>query len=189
MDIAHESRLERFLTFIASICWNLDNLVLAPLPLEVQSWRKWQSPLILLTSADMTALGHCSRQVENGRKLMRQSLVHPLEIPLCPPNHMFPIFSPLGFMDIAHESRLERFLIFIVSICWNLDNLVLASLPLEVQSWGRWRSPFFLLTLADMTALGHCSCQVEGGRKLMGQSLVHPQRLDPLVWGSSCFFG
>ena len=168
MDIAHESRLERFLTFIASICWNLDNLVLAPLPLEVQYWGRWWSPLILLTSADMTALRHCSRQVENGRKLMGQSLVHPLEIPLCPPNHMFPIFSPLGFMDIAHESRLERFLIFIVSICWSLDNLVLAPLPLEMQSWGRWRSPFFLLTSTDMTTLGHCSRQVEGGRKLMG---------------------
>ena len=32
-----------------------------------------------------------------------------------------------------------------------------------------------------MTTIGHCSRQVEGGRKLMGQSLVHPQRLGPLV--------
>ena len=38
-----------------------------------------------------------------------------------------------------------------------------------------------------MTALGHCSRQVEGGRKLMGQSLVHPQMLDSLVGVSSCF--
>ena len=37
-----------------------------------------------------------------------------------------------------------------------------------------------------MTALGYCSRQVEGGRKLMGQSLVHPQRLGSLVGVSSC---
>ena len=48
---------------------------------------------------------------------------------------MFPIFSPLGFMGLAHESRLECFLTFIASICWSLNNLVLAPLPLEVQSW------------------------------------------------------
>ena len=33
----------------------------------------------------------------------------PLEIPLCPPNHMFPIISPLGFMGLAHELHLECF--------------------------------------------------------------------------------
>ena len=38
-----------------------------------------------------------------------------------------------------------------------------------------------------MTALEHCSRQVESGRKLMGQPLVHPQRLGSLVWVSSCF--
>ena len=32
-----------------------------------------------------------------------------------------------------------------------------------------------------MTALGHCSRQAEGGRKLMEQPLVHPQRLGSLV--------
>ena len=32
-----------------------------------------------------------------------------LEVLLCPPNYMFPIFSPLGFMGLAHESRLEYF--------------------------------------------------------------------------------
>ena len=32
-----------------------------------------------------------------------------------------------------------------------------------------------------MTALGHYSRQVEDGRKLMGQPLVHPQRLVSLV--------
>ena len=32
-----------------------------------------------------------------------------------------------------------------------------------------------------MMALGHCSRQVKGGRKLMGQPLVHPQRLGSLV--------
>ena len=37
-----------------------------------------------------------------------------------------------------------------------------------------------------MTALGHCSCQAEDGRKLMGQPLVHPQRLGSLVGASSC---
>ena len=38
-----------------------------------------------------------------------------------------------------------------------------------------------------MTALGYYSRQVEGGRKLMGQLLVHPQRLGSLVGVSSCF--
>ena len=40
-----------------------------------------------------------------------------------------------------------------------------------------------------MTALRHCSRQVEDGRKMMGQPLVHPQRLGSLVGVSSCFFG
>ena len=39
-----------------------------------------------------------------------------------------------------------------------------------------------------MTALGHCSRQAESGRKLMGQPLVHPQRLGSLVGVSSCSF-
>ena len=38
-----------------------------------------------------------------------------------------------------------------------------------------------------MKALGHCSHQVEGGRKLIGQPLVHSQRLGSLVGVSSCF--
>ena len=38
-----------------------------------------------------------------------------------------------------------------------------------------------------MKALGHCSHQVEGGRKLMGQPLVHSQRLGSLVRVFSCF--
>ena len=38
-----------------------------------------------------------------------------------------------------------------------------------------------------MTAFGHYSCQVEGGRKLIGQPLVHSQRLGSLVRVSSCF--
>ena len=38
-----------------------------------------------------------------------------------------------------------------------------------------------------MTAFGHYSRQVEGDRKLMGQPLVHPQRLGSLVGVSSCF--
>ena len=38
-----------------------------------------------------------------------------------------------------------------------------------------------------MKALGHCSHQVEGGRKLIGQPLVHPQKLGSLVGVSSCF--
>ena len=38
-----------------------------------------------------------------------------------------------------------------------------------------------------MTALGHCSHQVEGDRKLIGQPLVHPRRLGSLVGVSSCF--
>ena len=37
-----------------------------------------------------------------------------------------------------------------------------------------------------MTALEHCSRQAEGGRKLMEQPLVHPQRLGSLVGVSSC---
>ena len=37
-----------------------------------------------------------------------------------------------------------------------------------------------------MTTLGHCSRQVEYGRKLMGQLLVYPQRLGSLVGASSC---
>ena len=37
-----------------------------------------------------------------------------------------------------------------------------------------------------MTTFGHCSRQVEGGRKLMGQPLVHPQRLGSLVGVFSC---
>ena len=78
------------------------------------------------------------------------------------------------------------FLTFIASIYWNLDNLVSAPLPLEVQFWGRSWSLFNLLTSADMTALGHCSRQAEGGRKLMGQPLVHSQRLGSIVWVSSC---
>ena len=78
------------------------------------------------------------------------------------------------------------FLTFIASICWSLDNLVSAPLPLEVQFWGKSWSLFILLTLADMTAFGHCSRQAEGGRKLMWQPLVHSQRLGSLVWVSSC---
>ena len=39
-----------------------------------------------------------------------------------------------------------------------------------------------------MTALGHCSHQVEGDRKLRGQPLVHSQRLGSLVWVTNCFF-
>ena len=70
----------------------------------------------------------------------------------------------------------------------SLDNLVSAPLPLEVQSWERWWNPFILLTLTDMTTLGHCSHQAKGGRKLMGQPLVHSQRLGSLVWVSSCSF-
>ena len=77
------------------------------------------------------------------------------------------------------------FLTFIALICWNLDNLVSAPLLLEVQFWGRSWSLFILLTSADMTALGHCSRQVEGGRKLMGQPLVHSQMLGSFVWVSS----
>ena len=96
-----------------------------------------------------------------------------------------PNFSPLGFLGLAHESRLECFLTFIASICWSL---VLAPLPLEVQSRGRWWSPFILLTLADITTLGHCSRQAEGGRKLMGQPLIYSQRLGSLVWVPSCSF-
>ena len=38
-----------------------------------------------------------------------------------------------------------------------------------------------------MTALGHYSRQAEGGRKLMGQPLVHPQMLGSLVRISICF--
>ena len=38
-----------------------------------------------------------------------------------------------------------------------------------------------------MITLGHCSRQAKGGRKLMGQPLVHPQRLGSLVGVSSCF--
>ena len=79
------------------------------------------------------------------------------------------------------------FLTFIASICWDLDNLVLAPLPLEIQSRGRWWSSIILQTSNDMIALRHCSCQVEGDRKLMGQPLVHPQRLGSLVGVSSCF--
>ena len=78
------------------------------------------------------------------------------------------------------------FLTFIASICWSLDNLVSAPLPLELQFWGRSWSLFILLTSADITALGHCSRQAEDGRKLMGQSLVHSQRFDSSVWVSSC---
>ena len=77
------------------------------------------------------------------------------------------------------------FLTFIVSICWSLGNLVSTPLSLEVQSWGRWCSSFILLTSVDMTTLGHYSRQVEGGRKLMGQPLVHPQRLGSLIRASS----
>ena len=75
------------------------------------------------------------------------------------------------------------FLTFIASICWNL---VSAPLSLEVQSWGRSWSFFILLTLANMTALGHYSRQAEGDRKMMGQLLVHSQRLGSFVWVSSC---
>ena len=39
-----------------------------------------------------------------------------------------------------------------------------------------------------MTALGHCSHQVGGDRKLRGQPLVHSQRLGSLVWVTSCSF-
>ena len=76
MGLVHESCLDHFLTFIASIYWSLDNLVLALLPLKVWSWGRSWSLFILLTSVDMTALRHCSRQAEGGRKLMRQPLVH-----------------------------------------------------------------------------------------------------------------
>ena len=95
-----------------------------------------------------------------------------------------PNFSPLGFMSLAHGWMI---LTFIASICWNL---VSTPLPLEVQSWGRWWSPFILLTSADMTTLGHCSCQAEGGIKLMEQLLVHSQRLGSLglVWVPCCSF-
>ena len=43
-----------------------------------------------------------------------------------------PNFPPLGLIGLAHEPRLERFLTFITSICWSLNNLVSAPLPLEV---------------------------------------------------------
>ena len=79
------------------------------------------------------------------------------------------------------------FLTFITSICWGLDNLVSTLLSLKVQSWGRWWSSIILQTSTDMTSLRHCSCQVEGDRKLMRQPLVHSQRLDSLVRVSSCF--
>ena len=39
-----------------------------------------------------------------------------------------------------------------------------------------------------MTALGHCSHQAKGGRKLMGQLLVHSQRLGSLVLSPSLLF-
>ena len=39
-----------------------------------------------------------------------------------------------------------------------------------------------------MIALGHCSRQVEGDRKLMVQPLVHSQRLGSLIRVSSCSF-
>ena len=46
-----------FLTFLASICWNLNNLVSAPLSLEVQFWgRKWNF-IILWISTDVTTFG------------------------------------------------------------------------------------------------------------------------------------
>ena len=37
------------------------------------------------------------------------------------------------------------------------------------------------MTLADMMAIGNYSCQAEGDRKLMGQPLVHSQRLGSLM--------
>ena len=96
-----------------------------------------------------------------------------------------PKFSPLGLTGLVHESCLDHFLTFIASIYWSL---VSAPLPLEVQSWGRWWSPFILLTSANMIALGHCSRQVESDRKLMGQPLVYSQKFGSLVWVLSCSF-
>uniref|UniRef100_A0A7N2M1Y7 Uncharacterized protein n=1 Tax=Quercus lobata TaxID=97700 RepID=A0A7N2M1Y7_QUELO len=64
----------------------------------------------------------------------------------------------------------------------------------------RWRSlyalqitcsqffPFRIHGLADMTVLGHYSCQTEGGRKLMGQPLVHSQRLGSLIAHQPCIY-
>ena len=50
-----------------------------------------------------------------------------------------------------------------------------------------WRSLYAFQTIsANITTFGHCSRQVEGDRKLMGQLLVHPQRLGSLVKASSC---
>ena len=46
-----------FLTFLASIYWNLNNLVSAPLLLEVQFWERWWNSIILWTSTDVIALG------------------------------------------------------------------------------------------------------------------------------------
>ena len=99
---------------------------------------------------------------------------------------MFPIFSPLGFMGLAHESHLEHLLTFIASICWSLYNLVSTALPLDVQSWGRWWSPFILLT----SALDHFSficaidyatvkCSKAQFRSWQSNSTAPPFRLPP----------
>ena len=80
------------------------------------------------------------------------------------------------------------FLTFIASIYWCLDNLVSAPLPLEMQPWGSWWSSIILYTSVDVTVLGHCSRQAEGGIKLMRQFLVHFQRLGSLIWVSNCSF-
>ena len=108
--------------------------------------------------------------------------------PFMPYKPHIPNFSPFRIHELGTWITSWTLLTFITLICWSLDNLVSAPLPLEVQSWGIWWSPFILLTSANMTALGYCSRQVEGGRKLMGQPLVHPYRLGPFIGGSSCFF-
>ena len=94
-------------------------------------------------------------------------------------------FFPFRIHGLGTWITSWMFLTFITSICWSL---VSAPLPLKVQSWGRWWSPFILLTSIDMTALGRCSRQAEGGKKLIRQPLVHSQRLGSLVWVPSCSF-
>ena len=61
-----------------------------------------------------------------------------LEIPLCPPNHMFPNF-PLGFMGLVHESITYIFsnkINYLVEDFMSLEVLVMVSLSCD-QNLGK----------------------------------------------------
>ena len=84
---------------------------------KIQSFKKW----------DSTPLTRC--QVLVYFRGFRWRSLYALQITCSQ-------FFPFRIHGLGTWIMSWMFLIFIVLICWSLDNLVSASLPLEVQSWG-----------------------------------------------------